>query len=467
MYWYLENERENVGDAPHLTKNFSKECMKITFCAKNLHLVCLTAHTVQILTVPIYVDDRIKDEYGQRIGETAEEDTKEAEINIQQKDKFSRTLDWGKRFGDSILMDTRFEAAKKAVKDEREARRRLQREDKPTSEVPPQVSDLNTMVDIYSSNSVEQDRLVFIIEEGINPSIILVGCYCSGLQEIARYSYQDLFKQSAAQNKRKVTFSNLKVHLDKVFDSEEVCKVDYFNREAKSGLMIVQRVLYFKYRLMLYCDSGDSVVWMRLKIKETDYFTAKTELNLQERGLEGIQEEFEERMAGKGRTDGCTEEFLKDRLGDDFRRLGYVKYRHEVMEANWEVIKGFGQDVVREWDGFGIQPKPFQFARSVLHNSQESYPPVVIKGRSLEEIDEHCMTRWGIRDIDLNDNFIEVFYWIDCNWFTKQIKMTLTANNRPTFGMLTRDKDKKMLEVMEESRARLKYSQERERNKKR
>ena len=444
------------------TKNFSDEPMKISFCARYLHLLLGTSKTIQVLCVPIYMTPDL-----------SEKDADELyEMNALEKDREARTKPWHERYGDSVLKDLDFSLSRQATKpwqnragskqEDPELERKMLRYQKLIS------SRRNVIAEMVSTNLYSSDRLVFYVEKGFNPNFVIEGCYCSGLRTILSYSFEDIFKVSLdLENEETLTFSNLQVQLESIYDS--------FNESSPSKMLeiielrthdmpksadnpgrgalghetsssrnyiLLMRIVYYQYRVTFYCEEKDSLVIIWLRIKESQHYSPKEEHLERETDLQ---------------------DFKRDKAR--FRMLGHLRYKHEITTNNREVIKQFAENELKVVQGPRIDVEPKDRIRKCMFNSHDHEQPYVkqfapVEDRNHSEADFYRknFTRYTIDPEALRlDPVVDQLYWIDQNWCVKFVGIEKNAKSQThRFSFKSRDKDLNSLEALEEFSVKLK-----------
>ncbi len=460
----LRRTQQNLNSIK--TKNFSQEPMKISFCARYLHLLLGTSKTIQILCVPIYMTPDL-----------SEKDADDQyELNALQKDREARTKPWHERYGDSVLKDLDFNHSKKFLSKYNTNEEKIKMFEKL------KVAQNNTIHELASTNLYPSDRLVFYVEQGFNPRFVVEGCYCSGLKTILSYNYEEIFEKSLdAGNIKEHTFSNLQVHLESIYDTYNESKPSAIMLEliedrriegrepaqseaegserqpmnpGRVELILLMRIIYYHYRITFYCPEEDNLVILWLRIKESQHYAPRPEI---------FERETE------------VSDFKKNKA--KYKYLGHLKYKHEVLDNNREVILKFAENQLGAVEGPRIQTRPRDMLGKCMFTSHDHEPPFVKQFVPVENpkhpetgFYRKDFTRYGIDHDHLRvDPIMDQFYWLEQNWCVKLVGIEKNANKHThksnsknakklhhKFCFKGRDQDQDSLTALEEFQVNLK-----------
>jgi hypothetical protein len=478
LNWYKLKERRE--DRPHWTKNCSSEPMKINYCANYLHMILSTSSNLQVLFDSIYCGEAAKREVENQIMsrpvvrnlkdfkilEKLEEEKEfidDQTTDLKKGEEVARKLDWRDRYEDGLLFENKIQKLKSRmissyeygngfricnelnggeeglVKPKREEIVNEQQRSSAT----------NVVTELVSSNMHNKDRLIFIAEKGVNPGLMIVGGYKTGLKFIENYPFHTLFKTFCPKEGR--TFNNLTVVLDKVYETQvlnhkvhtdnpnsqptEGPTQDYQesqtqnrpDRGVKKSSKYYDMVHVFDYNIMFMCPEEDALIIMRLRVMQEDVYFSRNKKG----GL--IDSKKVDENAAKGKS--------------------AIIYYHKIMQCNYEVIKDFSKEI-NEISIPVRQPVPTRLLKRTIFPVEDRPRPLTMP----------LTVKFDPFPQPVNlpslPPFAIEFYYVDANWYTKYVQLREGKQGRGVrVAFSSRAEDLPTMEEMIEIYARQKLSE--------
>ena len=480
---HIQQEAGQKQDKKLPTKNCSSEPMSISFTANFLHMVLHTKRTIQMLMVSTYSIEKMIHDKGMRV----DDDQSIAKLTIEDRQKarcaqnrkvtgktmssfrnksaaerskeieaVNRNIDLGedseqsirqfsffKRFEDSLLFDFKFEKqVVQANKTQRYNRKN------PENQIRSKPVYQNTYItEVFSSNMHDKDKIVFVAEGGINPSLKIISIVPSGPKVVEMFTYKTIFKidQYARLEKHEITrnFGYLRGKLVNVYQSrpdlknhiEEIFLEEHKGEKRVKWFHLYERVTYFDYVIFFYCaEEDDALVAMTIRVSLEEFYKIR---------IDGAQDEA--------------------RLRDDpenYPRKGRLVNMHRVSDAKREVIRQLSTKELGQLD-VRIQPRPWEVMWSNLFSSMKFDAPR-IKTLNWDIIEVQNKYSCTLVDLPPLPKFECEFTWVDQNWFFKQVRASTIlkdGDHRIKFNVTVRDNDEPVITQIDEHLFRLRYKQ--------
>ena len=460
-------------DTKIMTKNFSNEPMKIQYCGNFLHMMLISSTRIELMCAAIYLDTiKLHQRSGQILKTVIAETPKrksikervgKAALNLQANPELLsdpiykliidgkhmemkpnehevRNLSFKERFSDSLIADLNMlKVVHRRLDEEAYVRMMFKGSMKTFEEQEHDIATpiyrshpTNTITEAHATNLHDSQRLLFLLEEGINPALLIVFCFQGSLRLEKSFDYCQLNRITQRHNfGGRKSFRNLLVECSDVWKSNEDAPLNYLvrvrnNKHGGTGntsdYKLYQSVTVSDYKVSLYCPEDDSLIVLRFRCRHSVMYQVKD--------LDSQSPKFFELQQKKDKCKGLN--MLRHELnfeGDGFEIIRKVGKNH---------LKEFPQNP-RQTPEFGTQGFK-RYETTTIANSCNVWKAAfkmkkkTEKTRMKDGSEKERVDYFADPDVELPTlaTFADRGLWMDKNWFLKLVDLETVAEKKLT-----------------------------------